>query len=105
MGKLRRDITRSVDGFGAGPNQTLEEPLGEGGERLHEWLFRLKSWREQHGLDGGEEHSDSEVVRESLASTGAYIMGRKMSSGGGGPRAGGSDAGRLFRGRTPLPLP
>jgi dihydrofolate reductase len=79
------NITMSVDGFVAGPNQTLEEPLGEGGEQLHEWIVGLKSWREQHGLEGGEDNVDSEIVAETTASVGAHIMGRRMFSGGSGP--------------------
>src|SRR5919198_1147550 len=54
MGKLFIDISTSLDGFVAGPNQTLDEPLGRGGEQLHEWAFALKAWREPHGLEGGE---------------------------------------------------
>ncbi len=75
----------SLDGFVAGPNQTLEEPLGVGGERLHEWVVKLESWRRQHGLEGGEASPDDELVQESVASTGAYVMGRRMFSGGKGP--------------------
>jgi dihydrofolate reductase len=85
MTKLRLDITMSLDGFVAGPNQTLEHPLGEGGERLHEWAFAAVSWREQHGLSGGEANVDSDVVQESLDATGAVVMGRRMYSGGEGP--------------------
>jgi len=88
------DISMSLDGFIAGPNQSLERPLGEGGERLHEWAFRLASWRERHGLSGGETNGDAEVVEESLRATGAVVMGRRMFSGGEGlwaddPRADG----------------
>ena len=54
MSRLRLRISMSLDGYVAGPNQTLEQPLGEGGERLHEWAFRLKSFRERHGMPGGE---------------------------------------------------
>jgi hypothetical protein len=61
MSKLTVDITMSVDGFIAGPNQTLEQPLGAGGERLHEWLYGLASFRERHGLEGGVRNADSEV--------------------------------------------
>ena len=50
MSKTTLDISMSLDGFIAGPNQTVEEPLGRGGEQLHEWIFGLKSWREVHGL-------------------------------------------------------
>ena len=85
MPKLVLDLTMSLDGFVAGPNQTLEEPLGEGGERLHEWIVGLANWREQHGLSGGETNQDSEVVEESKRETGAFLMGRRMFSGGAGP--------------------
>jgi dihydrofolate reductase len=82
MGKLTLDITMSLDGFIAGPNQTLEQPLGQGGERLHEWVYGLATWRERHGLTGGERNVDSDVLEESLSSTGAILMGRRMFSGG-----------------------
>jgi dihydrofolate reductase len=87
MPKLKLDISMSLDGFVAGPNQTLEEPLGEGGERLHEWVFPLKSFREHHGMAGGETNADDEIVAESLRATGAVVMGRRMFSGGEGPWA------------------
>ena len=94
MARLTLDITMSLDGFIAGPKQSLEQPLGEGGERLHEWLVRLASFRERHGLSGGETNGDTEVVEESLRGTGAVVMGRRMFSGGegsweGDPRADG----------------
>jgi dihydrofolate reductase len=79
------DISMSLDGYVAGPNQTLEEPLGAGGEQLHEWVFVLKSWRETHGLEGGEEGADDDVIAETQARTGATIMGRRMYSSGSGP--------------------
>jgi dihydrofolate reductase len=85
MPKLILDISMSLDGYVAGPNQTLEEPLGVGGERLHEWVFETRSWREQHGMEGGEENRDSEVIAEHVGSIGATIMGRRMFSGGEGP--------------------
>jgi len=75
----------SLDGFVAGPNPSLEEPLGAGGELLHEWAFAAASWRESHGLEGGETNADSEVIEESLRTTGAVVMGRRMFSGGEGP--------------------
>jgi dihydrofolate reductase len=86
--KVRVDITMSLDGFVAGPNQTLEHPLGENGELLHRWAFAAASWREQHGLSGGESSVDSDVLQESQAATGAVVMGRRMFSGGEGPWAG-----------------
>lgn len=84
MTKLTLDITMSLDGFIAGPNRTVEQPLGEGGERLHEWIFGAASWRAQHGQSGGEAGTDDEVYREAVAATGAYVMGRRMFSGGEG---------------------
>jgi dihydrofolate reductase len=85
MSKLTFDISVSLDGFVAGPSATLEDPLGQGGERLHDWALGLATWRERHGLEGGEVNRDAEVVAEGLASTGAVIMGRRMFSGGEGP--------------------
>jgi dihydrofolate reductase len=82
---LTLDITMSLDGFVAGPNASLEDPLGEGGERLHEWAFAAQSWREQHGRSGGEDSEDSRIIEEAIKATGAVIMGRKMFSGGEGP--------------------
>ena len=77
-------ISISLDGFVAGPNQSLENPLGEGGERLHEWMFDTESWRALEGLEGGEPSADSEVIAEFFKDVGAYIMGRKMFGGGDG---------------------
>jgi hypothetical protein len=57
-------ISVSLDGFVAGPNQSLENPLGEGGERLHEWALTTAAWRRQHGLAGGSDGADSRVVEE-----------------------------------------
>src|SRR5262245_54602804 len=85
MGILKLDITMSLDGFVAGPSPTLEEPLGEGGERLHEWIVALASWRETHGEAGGERTADADLFREGVARNGAVIMGRRMFSGGSGP--------------------
>jgi dihydrofolate reductase len=84
MGKLILDISMSLDGFIAGPNQTLEHPLGEGGGRLHEWAFATKSFRELHGRSGGEANVDSQLVEESLRNIAATVMGRRMFSGGEG---------------------
>ncbi len=85
MPGLTLEITMSLDGFVAGPDQTLEEPLGRGGEQLHDWIVGLASWRERHGLEGGERNVDDEVARETIGKAGAIIMGRKMFSGGAGP--------------------
>lgn len=85
MSKLTSDISMSLDGFIAGPNPSLEHPLGEGGEGLHEWVFPLAAWRVPHGLEGGEVNASSAVLEESLAGRGATIMGRRMFGGGPGP--------------------
>ena len=85
MAGVRCDISMSLDGFAAGPNPSLEKPLGEGGDLLHEWAFAAASWRESHGLSGGEANADSEVLEESVRTTGAVVMGRRMFSGGEGP--------------------
>ena len=77
-------ISISLDGFVAGPNQSLDNPIGEGGLRLHEWVFATDSWRAQHGLSGGEHTADAEIVDEVVQDVGAYIMGRKMFGGGSG---------------------
>lgn len=84
MTKLRLDISMSLDGFIAGPNQTVEDPLGENGLRLHDWVFGLASFRERHGGEGGERNADDEILAEAVAATGATVMGRKMFSGGSG---------------------
>lgn len=94
MSNVILDITASLDGFVAGPNPTLEEPLGEGGLHLHDWVFPLRGWRAAHGLEGGEDGEDSDIVADALARVGAQVMGRRMFSGGAGgweddPRADG----------------
>jgi dihydrofolate reductase len=84
MTKITVDISVSLDGYVAGPNQTIEEPLGRGGEELHQWIFGLEAWRSRHGLEGGERSVDSDIVQESVDATGAIVMGRRMFSGGDG---------------------
>jgi dihydrofolate reductase len=85
MGKLTLDISMSLDGFVAGPNPSRQDPLGEGGTQLHEWVVRLASWRGPHGEDGGETGADDDVVAESLRDVGAHIMGKRMFGGEDGP--------------------
>jgi dihydrofolate reductase len=94
MTQVILDISTSLDGYVAGPRPTLDDPLGQGGEGLHEWIVRLETWRTQHGLEGGVTGPDSELVDEYVARQGAVVMGRKMFSGGSGaweddPNAGG----------------
>src|SRR3954468_7458149 len=79
---LFADLSVSLDGYVAGPDLSLEEPLGKGGEQLHEWAFAATAWRERHGREGGEGGQDSELIREQVDATGAVIMGRRMFSGG-----------------------
>jgi dihydrofolate reductase len=85
VGKVRVEISMSLDGYVAGPDPTLEEPLGRNGEELHEWVVATKAWREQHGLEGGDDNEESDMVGEGVSTAGAYVMGRKMFSGGSGP--------------------
>jgi dihydrofolate reductase len=94
MSKLRLNISMSLDGFVAGPNQSLEEPLGIGGERLHDWAFPLAAWRSRHGKPGGEVNESSAVMEESTANIGATLMGRNMFGGHPGPW----DAGKPWNG-------
>jgi dihydrofolate reductase len=86
MSKTKVQISISLDGFVAGPDQSEENPLGVGGEGLHDWAFSLESWRKPHGLEGGEVNASSAVVEERRANTGAEVMGRGMfGPPGGGP--------------------
>src|SRR4051794_10490443 len=78
------DLSISLEGFVAGPNPTQEDPLGTGGEQLHEWAIADFKWREAHGHAGGEKSVDSDVIGETIARAGAGVMGRKMYSGGSG---------------------
>jgi len=79
--KLRFRISMSLDGFVAGPNQSVENPLGIGGMRLHEWAFALAIFRAEHEMEGGEVNESTAVVQESLANIGATVMGRNMFGG------------------------
>jgi len=86
MSKLRCHISISLDGFVAGPNQSEKHPLGEGGERLHEWVVPLAAWRQSHGEQGGEVNESARIVEESRDNIGAAVMGRNMF----GPARGGA---------------
>jgi dihydrofolate reductase len=85
VSKLRFRISTSLDGFIAGPNQSKENPLGVGGERLHEWVVPLKVWLAQHGKPGGDVNESNRVVEEQNSNIGATIMGRNMFGGHPGP--------------------
>jgi dihydrofolate reductase len=75
----------SLDGFTAGVDQSVENPIGVGGRRLHEWITELALWRESHGEDGGIETPSTDVLKTARAKLGAYVMGRNMFGGGPGP--------------------
>ena len=85
MSKLRFSITMSLDGYIAGPNQSLKDPLGVGGQALHNWAFELAAFREAHGMKGGAVNASSAVTKEMFENVGAVIMGRNMFGGGPGP--------------------
>lgn len=86
MSKVRSHIAVSLDGYVAGPNQSEDHPLGDGGEGLHDWVIALKAWREPHGMEGGEVNASSAIIEEADANVGGEIMGRgKFGPPGGGP--------------------
>ena len=85
MAKVTLDITMSLDGFIAGPNQTVEQPLGEGGDRIHEWLYGLASFQERHGRpDRAARATQTTTSARVDGRAGAVLMGRRMFSGGEG---------------------
>jgi dihydrofolate reductase len=85
MSKLRLRISLSLDGYVAGPNQSVQNPLGEGGDELHQWIFPLAVWRKPHGLEGGKTDESTPVLEEELSNIAATIMGRNMFGGHPGP--------------------
>jgi dihydrofolate reductase len=79
MSKLRvQNFAVSIDGFGAGPNQDLQNPLGVNGPELLEWFFRTRVWRTMHGYDDGETGVDNEIAERGFKGIGAWILGRNM---------------------------
>jgi dihydrofolate reductase len=79
MPKVRvHSFAVSLDGYAAGPRQSLENPIGEGGSRLHEWVFASRYGRRMLGMDGGEEGVDDEFLERGDVGVGATIMGRNM---------------------------
>lgn len=79
MSKLRvLSFTISIDGYGAGPDQDLHNPLGVGGPELMEWFFHTRAWRKMHGYDDGESGQDDEIAGQGFAGIGAWILGRNM---------------------------
>ena len=78
MAKLRLNLTMSLDGYVAGPRQSLENPLGEGGLDLHGWAFATRSFRAMQGMEGGETGIDDDIAGGWNRNVGATIMGRNM---------------------------
>jgi dihydrofolate reductase len=79
MPKVRvHNLATSLDGFSAGPDQSLEEPLGVGGESLHEWIFATRYWRARTGEEGGDEGVDNDFLIAGDVGIGAHVMGRNM---------------------------
>src|SRR5437870_3540628 len=68
----------SIDGYGAGPNQDLQNPLGVRGPELMEWFFPTRVWRKMQGLDGGETGIDNGIAEQGMEGIGAWILGRNM---------------------------
>ena len=73
-----RSFAVSIDGYGAGPNQDLQNPLGVGGPELFDWFFRTRTWQKMHGNEGGETGVDDDLAAEGLTGFGAWILGRNM---------------------------
>jgi len=78
MGKVHVDMSKSLDGFVAGPNAGPHNAIGDGGHRIQQWMYDVESWRERQSLQGGQANQDDEVSKERFARTGAYVMGRRM---------------------------
>jgi len=79
MSKLRvLSFAMSLDGYGAGPNQDLQHPLGVNGPELMEWFFHTRVWRKMYGEGNGETGVDNEMAEQSFAGIGAWILGRNM---------------------------
>ena len=78
MGTVHASLGMSLDGFIAGPNAGPDNALGDGGMRIHRWVYDLEAWRESQGLAGGRTNQDDEVSKETYSRTGAFVMGRRM---------------------------
>ena len=86
MPKVRIDaFAVSLDGYGAGPDQGLENPLGRGGEGLHQWFFPTRTFQRMYGKGEGTTGVDDRIAAASLANVGAWIMGRHMFAPSRGP--------------------
>lgn len=79
MSKVRiLNFTISIDGYGAGPNQTMDNPLGVGGEELHNWMVKTATFHKMYGGEGGTEGIDNDFTARGVVNIGAWILGRNM---------------------------
>jgi dihydrofolate reductase len=79
VSKLRvNTFSVSIDGYGAGPNQDLEHPLGAGGPEIFDWFFHTRTWQRMHGKEGGETGADDDMAARGFDGVGAWILGRNM---------------------------
>ena len=85
MSVVMFQVAVSLDGYIAGPDQSLENPMGVGGLDMFGWMFELELWREPQGLEGGEVNASSAVIEEARSRAGAFVLGRNMFGGGPGP--------------------
>jgi len=85
MSRLRLRMMMSVDGYTSAPGQSAEDPFGVGGMVLTEWVFALRAFREEHGMEGGEDNASTQIIEQHFENIGASVMGRNMFGGGPGP--------------------
>ena len=85
MGKVWFQLSVSLDGYSAGPHQSVDDPIGVGGMKLFQWQLALEAWRRLSGQEGGEINASTPVFEEAVANYGAVVMGRNMFGGGPGP--------------------
>jgi dihydrofolate reductase len=85
MGNVMFQMAVSLDGYVAGPDQSVENPVGVGGMRVFEWFLDLEVWRQMQGLEGGVVNASTDVIEDARSNVGAYVMGRNMFGGGRGP--------------------
>ncbi|MER6677666.1 hypothetical protein [Streptomyces sp. NPDC000983] len=78
MSEVLASLDMSLDGFIADPDSRPDHPLGDGGTRIHEWVFGVESRRERQSIGGGQTNQDDDIVQENFERAGAYIMGRQM---------------------------
>src|SRR4051794_1302806 len=99
MARVRARSATSLDGYSAGPDQSVEDPLGKRGIELHSWVFELEHFRREHGGEGGVVNASTPVLEDATANIGAVVMGRKMF--GGGPGDWGDGSWRGWWGENP----